>query len=308
MFGLVPAWFFLLGTVIGSFLNVVVYRLHTGRSVNGRSHCLSCGKYLAWYELIPIVSYLAQRGRCRGCGAHITVRYAAVEALTGVLFLLIARHFLFDSVLLALNLGSVALLVVIVAYDLRHTIIPDELVLYLSAFAVAYILWNPLTHSVALPSPETILGGVLPALFFWGLWLISGGRWVGLGDAKLIFPLGLMVGAWGSVSLFILAFWIGAVTGVGILAMQTLMRVVMSRGIPRRGFRFLATRLTTTSEEQDTRLHVSYPSAGVAKYHRCFTMKSEVPFAPFLVVAFFLVQLAQVDVLALVAALMSLVV
>ena len=268
MGALILFWFFVLGTVIGSFLNVVIYRLHTGKSLSGRSHCLSCGAHLSWYELIPIFSYLAQRGRCRRCGARVTVRYLAVELLTGLLFLFIVQRFLFDPVLLSLNLGISAMLVVIVMYDLRHTIIPDELVLYLLALAAAYALWDPLAQTVALPPFGTVLGGIIPAAFFGGLWLISRGRWIGLGDAKLAFPLGLIVGAWGSVSMLMLAFWVGAVVSVGILALQ---------------------------KWYGGQLHLSFLGNHL-------TMKSEVPFAPFLVCAFFLVQLMDVEVLAAFAA------
>lgn len=256
--------FFVFGTIIGSFLNVVIYRFNTGKSLSGRSHCLSCGTPLSWYELVPLISYLAQRGACRSCHAHITPRYLAVELLTGLLFLLAAQAFLSDPVLLALNLGIVALLVVITVYDLRHTIIPDTLVLYLLVLAVAYVLWNPLVEATARPFLNALLGSALPAAFFGGLWLVSRGRWIGLGDAKLALPLGLIVGLWGSVSMLLLSFWIGAIVSVSMLLLQK---------VPRGGLLFGG-------------LHL--------------TMKSEVPFAPFLVCAFFLVQFIGVDVFAII--------
>jgi leader peptidase (prepilin peptidase)/N-methyltransferase len=258
MNALVSVWLFILGTIIGSFLNVVIYRLNTGRSINGRSHCLSCGTILAWYELVPVVSYIAQKGRCRHCVARITPRYLAVELLTGALFLVIWQVFSSDIALVFLNLGIGALLVIILVYDIRHTIIPDTLVMYLCIFALVYIL-----HDTTLWTASTVLGGLIPAVFFGGLWLVSRGRWMGLGDAKLAVPLGLIVGLWGSISMLILAFWVGAVVSVLFLILQK---------VPKIGFLFLGRRLT---------------------------MKSEVPFAPFLICAFFLVQLMGVDVLGL---------
>lgn len=273
MDALILLWFFILGAIIGSFLNVVVYRFNTGKSLNGRSHCLSCGACLLWYELVPVVSYLVQRGSCRSCHARITPRYLCVELLAGLLFLLVAQTFLFDPVLLPLNLGIAALLVVIMVYDLRHTIIPDELVLYLLALAVAYCLWDPIAQAVALPSYGVILGGLIPAAFFGILWAVSSGRWIGLGDAKLAVPLGLIVGASGnirgSISMLILAFWIGAVVSVGMLALQ---RALRPTRVPKGGFLFLGRRLT---------------------------IKSEVPFAPFLICAFFLVHLMRLDAFAI---------
>jgi leader peptidase (prepilin peptidase)/N-methyltransferase len=265
--------FFVLGTIIGSFLNVVIYRFNTGKSLSGRSHCLSCSTRLSWYELVPIFSYLAQRGTCRNCGAHITPRYLYVELLTGLLFLFTAQEFLFDPVLLLLNLGIVSLLVVILMYDILHTIIPDELVVYLFAITVVYCLWDPSTQTVGLPSSrilfDALLGGIILAAFLGGLWLVSHGRWIGLGDAKLAFPLGLILGAWESISMLMLAFWIGAVVSVSILVVQKM----LLKQVPQRGLLFCGRRLT---------------------------MRSEVPFAPFLLCAFFLVHLFSLDAFAII--------
>ncbi len=269
------AWFFILGAVFGSFFNVVIYRFNTGKSLGGRSHCLSCGKTLAWYELLPVVSYILQRGKCRHCSAHITARYALVELLTGALFLLVAKIFLLDPVLLVLNLIVVSLLVIIVVYDLRHMIIPDSLVLFLCIPALAMVLWDPLAFSLALPPLGALLGALIPAALFAGLWLVSRGTWIGLGDAKLAVPLGLMLGAWGSISMFILSFWIGAVIAVGLLLIG---RALKSLGRRRGGQLFLRF------------------------LRRPLTIKSEVPFAPFLVAAFLLVHFAHIDAFMLVDA------
>jgi prepilin signal peptidase PulO-like enzyme (type II secretory pathway) len=258
------AWFFLLGAVIGSFLNVVICRLHTGKSFRGRSHCLSCGRHLSWYELVPVFSYLVQTGKCRTCRARISPRYLFVELITGFLFVVSARLFFDEPFLLALDLGIVSLLVVITTYDLRHTIIPDELVWLLAALALAYRLWDPTAHAVVLPSVDALLGALLPAAFFGGLWLLSSGRWIGLGDAKLALPLGLVIGLWGSVSMLLFSFWIGAVVSVGMLLAQRI------------------------------------PKGGVSFSKRYLTMKSEVPFAPFLVCAFFLVHYLGADAITLV--------
>lgn len=266
------SWFFVLGTIIGSFLNVVIYRLNTGKSLLGRSHCLSCGRSLLWYELVPVVSYLVQMGSCRQCHCRITSQYLCVELLTGLLFLLTAQAFLFDPILLLLNLGIVSVSVVILVYDLRHTIIPDKLVLYLFAISLAYSLWNPLTNTVVLPSCEMllgiILGALIPLVFFGGLWYVSRGRWMGLGDAKLAVPLGLILGIHGSISMLLLAFWVGAIVSVSLLVFQKILQKVHKDH-----FLFLG---------------------------RHLTMKSEVPFAPFLICAFFLVQLMDIDALAIV--------
>ena len=281
-------WFFVFGTIIGSFLNVVIYRFNTGKSLGGRSHCPSCGEILRWYELLPVVSYLMQLGRCRHCRAHITLRYACVEIVTAVLFVLV--YFTFsDPVLIALNLAVVSLLVVITVYDIRHMIISDALVLLLTAVVFAYIFWNPVTSSVEWPEPLILFSGLGAAFFFAALWYVSGGRWIGLGDAKLALPLGVLVGITGVFSLVVLSFWIGAVVSLAIIGVQKLW-YFYRHPYQKRPF------LTTSSEKQNARSRAFYSSADVANHRRWFTMKSEVPFAPFLILSFFLVHFFSINV------------
>ena len=129
----------LLGFIFGSFLNVVSLRFNTGKSLQGRSMCFSCAKTLSWYELIPVVSWLSQRGRCRGCSSRISFELLASELLTGLFFGLIAargfftNNFIIDNAYVistAYLLIITALFVVILFYDMRHKIIPDEFSLF----------------------------------------------------------------------------------------------------------------------------------------------------------------------------------
>ena len=119
--------FALFGLIIGSFLNVIILRLHTGQSSSGRSGCMSCGAQLSWTELVPVFSFFALRGRCKTCGSSISHQYWIVEVLTAVLFALIASQN-FGLLISAFYVVVASLLVVIGAYDLRHTIIPNKLV------------------------------------------------------------------------------------------------------------------------------------------------------------------------------------
>src|SRR3989344_5330345 len=108
--------FFVLGLVVGSFLNVIVLRLNTGRSViRGRSQCFSCGGTLHWYELIPLASFALQSGRCKSCGAHISWQYPTVEFATAILFVLTAWRFDYVNIgsLIILPLTLVCLLIAI---------------------------------------------------------------------------------------------------------------------------------------------------------------------------------------------------
>ena len=139
---ILPLWLLQLiafgfGVIIGSFLNVYIYRFHTGKSLAGHSHCLSCGTGLRWYELFPLVSYLALRGRCRTCGSKITPRYFWVELATGLLFAL-ALTLTLDIWALLLLWFILSVLVVITVYDLYHFIIPDQLTAILT---VAVLTW-----------------------------------------------------------------------------------------------------------------------------------------------------------------------
>lgn len=253
---------FIFGAVIGSFLNVVLYRLHTGRSLDGRSHCMSCGKVLAWYELVPIVSYLIQRGRCRGCGAYVPARYLVVEVLTGFLFVLVWHVFAYDMILLALHLMLAALFVLIAVYDVRHTIIPDELTIGVGIIAVLFVGYEFVEMWDFMRILARVGAGLGAAFFFWGLWYMSKGRWIGFGDAKLALPLGVLAGVSGVFSMVVFSFWIGAVVSVALLGMVRLLK------------------------KGKTRLRFSA---------RPITIKSEVPFAPFLIAGFVLVHFFHAD-------------
>ena len=182
---------FILGTIIGSFLNVVIYRLHTGKSLNGRSHCMSCGEELYWYELFPIVSYLFLRGRCGACSAHIPSRYFTVELLTGLSFLTVWHYFSHNLILLVVHLILMAILMIILVYDMRHTIIPDELTIAVGVVALILLGYTFYETRDVASVLLSISAGLCAGFFFWGLWFMSKGRWIGLGDAKLARRVGV---------------------------------------------------------------------------------------------------------------------
>lgn len=235
-------FFFLLGLIVGSFLNVVIYRYNTGLSVaRGRSRCLACARDLRWHELLPLFSFAIQRGRCRRCFTRLSWQYPLVEALTAILFVICYWTFGI-SVSLLLHLVISCLSLVILVYDLRHKIIPDGLVY---AF-IALALVATLAQRDLLLLGNHVLAGLLLFAFFGGLWWVSRGRWMGFGDAKLGLGVGLLLGLAGGFSAVVLAFWIGAVASLAILAYNKLSR--------RRGL----------------------------------TLKSEVPFAPFIILGLWL--------------------
>ncbi|MEK7639116.1 MAG: prepilin peptidase [Patescibacteria group bacterium] len=262
-----PLWWlqivaFVFGLIIGSFLNVYIYRFNTGKSLAGRSHCLSCGMPLRWFDLFPLLSFLLLRSRCRVCGCRIPARYFAVELLTGLLFV--------ATLTLSTDLWEVlvwfailSVLVVILVYDINHFIIPDALtqsVLLLALLEKGYEITQG-------SSFETIgfdlLAALLGAGFFLFLFAVSRGKWLGFGDVKLAFPLGVLVGYGSVFSFIVLSFWIGAAMSLGIILYQQL----------KRGQALLQLRST----------HL--------------TMKSAVPFAPFLIAGCLTVLFTHFDVL-----------
>ncbi len=257
---------FCFGAIIGSFLNVVIYRMHTGKSLSGRSHCLSCGVNLSWYELFPIFSYIAQGAKCRSCNAYIPSRYLFVELLTAFSFVFLWSLFAHSFVFFVLHIILVCTLIVLTLYDVRHTIIPDELTATIFVCACLFLGLQYYETQTIEPLLMSLLGGVLASGFFAALWFVSKGRWIGFGDAKLALPLGIIVGLSGVFSMVVLSFWIGAVVSLSVLGIQRLVK----RG--KKSLLFLRTPIT---------------------------MKSEVPFAPFLVVAFLLVHLYHVDIFSL---------
>jgi prepilin signal peptidase PulO-like enzyme (type II secretory pathway) len=243
-----------LGLIIGSFLNVVLCRYNTGRGLKGRSCCFACSKQLAWFELVPLASFVVQKGKCRGCQTNISWQYPSVEILTGVLFGLMAWSltsawdFYFDFwFVLTLLTSFVALsfLVLIAVYDLKHKIIPDEWVVgvgvtglvmpFVSDKGFGYVVFNLGNKVIA----AIVLGG-----FFYLIWHFTKGKAMGFGDVKLATAMGLLAGLVNGVAGIVFAFWIGAVVGLSLIALSRSKKLASSKLV---------------------------------------TMKSEIPFAPFIV-------------------------
>jgi prepilin signal peptidase PulO-like enzyme (type II secretory pathway) len=218
----------IIGAIVGSFLNVVVMRFGTGVGLRGRSRCASSGKTLAWYELIPIVSYCVQGGRSRHTGKKLSLQYPLVELGTSALFVF-ATHRVIESAGGYLTSASIvqllSLLVVlclgvcVFVYDMRHKIIPDvwSFSLALIGFVSLFIYLDGGFFGVMMPSWVDVLAGPILATPFALLWRISNGAWIGLGDAKLLLGLGWLLGFATGVAGLLLGVWIGAMYGVLLL-------------------------------------------------------------------------------------------
>ncbi|GMA57611.1 leader peptidase (prepilin peptidase)/N-methyltransferase/leader peptidase (prepilin peptidase)/N-methyltransferase [Alicyclobacillus sacchari] len=207
---LVAALLFAYGLAFGSFANVVAYRVPRRESiVRPRSHCVHCHHTLSWWELVPVLSWLVLRGRCRGCGKPISPRYPLLEFVTGVLFAsawwqghTLAQVFVWALFWLYLMMA--------VGTDLTAMIVPD--VLSLPA-AVVLLGASGLTH--IQPWTHATIGLATGFAMVLAVHLLSGGR-MGLGDAKLYLGIGAMLGPWLTLLSFVLAAILGSVIGIGL--------------------------------------------------------------------------------------------
>lgn len=226
---------FIFGLCVGSFLNAVIWRLEKNKSIIfGRSHCPYCRKFLEWYDLIPVLSFLFLRGRCRYCDEKISWQYPLVEIATGVLFVAVA-NFQFSifnkfsitnyqlpiSLLFWLYLASV--LIVIFVYDLKHFIIPDKIVFPAIAISIGYHVLNIMyAQNYVLYVIRDALynyfgSALLVSVLFLALVLVSRGKWMGMGDVKLAFLMGLILG-WPDILIALfLASVLGAIVGLAMI-------------------------------------------------------------------------------------------
>ncbi len=232
---------FVFGMIVGSFLNVVATRWPN--SIGGRSTCLACGRTLRWHELVPAVSFLIQKRKCRGCKAKISWQYPLTEILTGLIFITVPLWML----------PVFCIYIVILIYDFHHKIIPDSLVYAAIILSLIYSLINLQAYELI----ELAAGPIIFA-FLASIWLFSRGRAMGFGDAKLGLSVGLLLGAAQSFSAIILAFWIGAAFSIFFLI---------------------------------------FSKFGFIKSKQKLTMKSEVPFAPFIILGAWLSIIFKLDIL-----------
>ena len=222
MDGVVVVFSAVLGLAIGSFLNVVIWRVPRKESVvRPASHCPQCETPISPRDNVPVLSWLFLSGKCRHCKNPIPVRYPLVEAGCGVLFLVVAARFGASWELPAYLVLTAALLAISII-DLEHFIVPDRITAPLTVSALALLGLAALAEGDGWRFGRTLLGGV--AFFAFLLLLnILYPKGMGMGDVKLAFSLGLYLGwlGWGQVFLGgFLAFLLGAVVGVALIAMK----------------------------------------------------------------------------------------
>lgn len=241
LFLLTAIFVFTLGLGVGSFLLVLLDRREREeQALRGRSYCEKCKKTLRWFELLPVVSFLLQGGKCRTCQARLSYQYPLVELLTGGIFLfvflkiclsffpnpsnLFLEDMLFSLFAPALLFGFIiaSLCILIFLYDLRHKIIPNAYAYTLAILALFSLFFQTLVLGQANFFSSgfllAFLAGPLLASPFAFLWLVSRGRWMGLGDAKLALGIGWLLGLGQGLTSVVIAFWIGAVVALFLIA------------------------------------------------------------------------------------------
>ena len=207
-----------IGLCIGSFLNVVIYRLPIGQSiVTPPSRCRKCGYQLQWYDNIPVLSWLFLRGRCRKCGVGVSIQYPIVELITGALFVLVV-WMTPPGPLLATRLILVGILIVLFGIDLEHQILPNVITLPGIAIGVLLSLIAPPGWKDALIG-VVLGGGVLYAIAgAYYLWRREEG--MGMGDVKMLAMIGAFLGWKAVLVTLVLSSFAGAIIGLALMAAQ----------------------------------------------------------------------------------------
>ena len=243
---MIPVILFVFGIVIGSFLNVVSLRYDGDHFVldptviGGRSHCPSCGRTLRWFELVPVASFFAQRGRCRTCGVRLSFQYPLVELISGFIFVLVPWRLaamgvagVLLPVLSGLWVFAFLSLLVMAIIDIRLGIIPDELnvAIFVAGAAIGIVLallpaadpgsfLGPLGNFFGVGNAWAgrVVAAAAAFLFFELLVLATRGRGIGMGDVKLSLALGLLFGWPDTAVVAGFAFVCGALLGIFLIA------------------------------------------------------------------------------------------
>jgi len=226
---IIEVFIFLLGAMIGSFLNVCIIRMpHEESVVLPRSHCVHCKKLIAWYDNIPFISYLLLRGRCRFCQKKISIQYFCIELLTAIIFVLFYKHYGFSKLLfpyIVMTCGFVVATLV----DFHHRIIPNEISVGGMFAGLIFSLFIPEMHDINLVSQSLFLSHVISlGLSLLGV-LVGGGiiylmgiigdfifkkESMGGGDIKLLAMIGAFLGWEKALLAFFIAPFFGSIFGI----------------------------------------------------------------------------------------------
>lgn len=212
---------FIFGLCVGSFLNVLIYRLPLDLPLSGRSYCPKCKKKISWYDNIPLFSFLFLKGKCRQCHSPISFQYPFIELITGVSFVMSfvlltnnqdLRFMILDFrfwVTIFYSLWIVSAFLAIFVIDLKHQIITDQIIFCTLIVTLLYQIFNS-----TIPISNYLLSATIASFFFFFLYKITKEKGMGFGDVKLVFLMGLILGYPNIVLALYLAFLTGAIIGV----------------------------------------------------------------------------------------------
>lgn len=208
---------FLYGLIIGSFLNVCIYRIPRRQSISlPSSYCPNCSASLKWYDLVPVFSFIAQGGRCRYCREKISPKYLIIELLNPIIYLMIYNKFSFTLEFFFYTI-IFSLLIIITLIDLEYMIIPDILVILILVITIMYKLASYIFYNNSLGFLNSILGLVLSSSLIIIIIIVSKGA-MGWGDVTLIGSLGFILGLKNIFLTIFLSFLLGAIISVILLA------------------------------------------------------------------------------------------
>ncbi len=224
-----------LGLAIGSFIGGASVRMGEGKPRGGHSRCPLCGHELAALDLIPLLSFVALRGRCRYCGKQISWWYPVIELGTAGLFILVGLHYLVpgfripifqfpEAITFVRDLFGVAALAFLAVVDLRYGVVPDEVTLPAIAVVVVLDLLADPWYLVIM-----LLGALVGGGFFFAQYVLSRGKAVGAGDIRIGLLLGVLLGPWGTVTALLISYLVGALVAALLLAMK---KTTMQSHIP----------------------------------------------------------------------------
>lgn len=238
LFHMIEATLFIFGTMFGSFVNALVWRMHenTSQSKNnhqfsilrGRSMCPKCEHQLAAFDLIPIVSWLFLGGKCRYCGKPISWQYPLVEFVTGILF--VVSYAAWPYLLIDMNAWAYSLFVFwfllvtvgvsLAVYDIKWMILPNRLVYTLGIFSVFFVAVLSFSMENSQPIRDGLIGSILFGGLFYILYQISAGKWIGGGDVRLGFMLGLLLGWQKSIVALSAAAYLGTAIIIALICVR----------------------------------------------------------------------------------------
>lgn len=221
---LIGFFIFIFGVCIGSFLNCVIYRLETNKKINGRSFCPNCKHKLCWKDLFPVFSFIFLGGKCKYCKGKISWQYPVVEIATGILFLCIYNFTPLNYINLVFLFYIISALIIIFIYDLKHYIIPDKIlfpaIIITAVYDIFVQCWLNYGFFNVASFENYFLATIIASGFFFLIFFFSKGKAMGFGDVKLAILMGLLLGLTNVLVALFLAFFVGALTGSGLMALK----------------------------------------------------------------------------------------